>query len=81
MNALDAARIGLHSMEHFYGLFEALLKDRSVQPSPSTQLPGRAAPLRPGRAAVEPDPPAGSERWNALSSTSSSSSASSSTRR
>jgi imidazolonepropionase-like amidohydrolase len=34
MNALDAARIGLHSMEHFYGLFEALLKDRSVQDFP-----------------------------------------------
>jgi imidazolonepropionase-like amidohydrolase len=34
MNALDAARIGLHSMEHFYGLFEALLRERSVQSFP-----------------------------------------------
>jgi imidazolonepropionase-like amidohydrolase len=34
MNARDAARLGLHSMEHFYGLFEALLKDRAIQDFP-----------------------------------------------
>lgn len=35
MNALDAARLGLGSMTHFYGLFEALYKDRSIQPWPT----------------------------------------------
>lgn len=34
MNALDAARLGLTSMAHYYGLFEALLKDYTVQPWP-----------------------------------------------
>ncbi len=32
MNALDAARLGLTGMTHFYGLFEALLKDHQIQP-------------------------------------------------
>ena len=31
MNALDAARLGLGSLEHWYGLPEALLADRTVQ--------------------------------------------------
>jgi len=34
MNALDAARLGMHGMTHFYGLFEALYKDNSIQPFP-----------------------------------------------
>jgi imidazolonepropionase-like amidohydrolase len=34
MNARDAARLGLHSLEHYYGLFDALLADYSVQPYP-----------------------------------------------
>jgi hypothetical protein len=34
MNALDAARAGLQSVTHFYGLFESLLKDTVVQPWP-----------------------------------------------
>ncbi|MFW6159518.1 MAG: amidohydrolase family protein [Acidobacteriota bacterium] len=34
MNALEAARLGLTSMTHYYGLFEALLKDYTVQPWP-----------------------------------------------
>jgi hypothetical protein len=33
-NALDAARMGLGTMTHFYGLFEALYKDSDVQPWP-----------------------------------------------
>jgi imidazolonepropionase-like amidohydrolase len=32
MNALDAARLGMTSMTHFYGLFEPLLKDHQIQP-------------------------------------------------
>ncbi len=35
MNALTAARLGLGTVTHFYGHFEALLKDFEVQPWPS----------------------------------------------
>lgn len=35
MNALDAARLGMTGMTHFYGLFESLYKDRDVQSWPS----------------------------------------------
>lgn len=35
MNALDAARLGLGSLEHWYGLPEALFTDRSVQDFPA----------------------------------------------
>ncbi len=34
MNALDAARVGLDSMTHYYGLFEALYEGTSIQPYP-----------------------------------------------
>jgi imidazolonepropionase-like amidohydrolase len=34
MNALDAARLGLGTVTHFYGLFEALYKGRDIQPWP-----------------------------------------------
>ncbi len=34
MNALDAARLGLDSMTHYYGLFEAMYEGTSVQPYP-----------------------------------------------
>ncbi len=34
MNALDAARVGLDAMTHYYGLFEALYDDHDVQPWP-----------------------------------------------
>jgi imidazolonepropionase-like amidohydrolase len=34
MDALDAARLGLGTVTHFYGHFEALLKDHVVQPWP-----------------------------------------------
>ncbi|MEC7585045.1 MAG: amidohydrolase family protein [Planctomycetota bacterium] len=34
MNALDAARLGLDSVTHFYGHFEALLADHVIQPWP-----------------------------------------------
>lgn len=35
MNALEAARVGLHSMQHWYGLPEALFADRRVQDFPA----------------------------------------------
>lgn len=34
MNAIDAARVGLDTVTHFYGHFEALMKDYVVQPWP-----------------------------------------------
>ncbi len=34
MNAMDAARLGLGTVTHYYGHFEALLKDYVVQPWP-----------------------------------------------
>jgi imidazolonepropionase-like amidohydrolase len=34
MNAIDAARLGLGTITHFYGLFEALYRDADVQPWP-----------------------------------------------
>jgi imidazolonepropionase-like amidohydrolase len=38
MNALEAARLGLGTVTHFYGHFEALLKDYVVQPWPPNQI-------------------------------------------
>ncbi|MBE9472822.1 MAG: amidohydrolase family protein, partial [Chloroflexi bacterium] len=35
MNALDAARLGLGTVTHFYGLFEALYDSHSIQPWPA----------------------------------------------
>jgi len=35
MNALDAARLGLGTVTHFYGHFEALLRDYVIQPWPA----------------------------------------------
>ena len=35
MNAQDAARIGLGSLTHYYGLFESMYEDNDVQPWPS----------------------------------------------
>jgi imidazolonepropionase-like amidohydrolase len=38
MNALTAAKLGLQTVTHFYGHFEALLKDYSIQPWPVDQI-------------------------------------------
>ena len=35
MNGLDAARLGLGTLTHFYGLFEAMYEDHDVQPWPA----------------------------------------------
>ncbi|MGH7502841.1 MAG: amidohydrolase family protein [Longimicrobiales bacterium] len=35
MNAIDAARLGLGTVTHFYGLFEALYREHDVQPWPA----------------------------------------------
>ena len=34
MNAIDAARLGLGTVTHFYGIFEALYDDHDIQPWP-----------------------------------------------
>ncbi len=53
VNVLTTARWGLTTMEHWYGLPEALFDDRTVQDYPAgLQLQQRAGPLRPGRPAV-----------------------------
>jgi imidazolonepropionase-like amidohydrolase len=67
MNAAQAAELGMTSMTHFYGLFEALLKDRSIQDYPVDQNYGDeqhrfAQVARMWNQIHEP----GSERWNAL---------------
>src|SRR5262245_19988878 len=36
MNALQASRLGLGAVTHYYGLFESLLKTNSIQPYPVT---------------------------------------------
>jgi hypothetical protein len=64
MNVLDAARLGLRGMEHWYGLPEALFADRAVQDYPlgynynDEQHRFREA----GRLWKQAAPP-GSERW------------------
>jgi hypothetical protein len=67
INALDAARMGLGSMEHYYGLPEALFDDRTVQDFPydynynnEYDRFGQAGRL--WKQAAKP----GSERWNAV---------------
>ncbi len=67
MNALDAARLGLTTLEHWYGLPEALLADRTVQDFPydynyndEQHRFGQA-----GRLWKQAAPP-GSPKWNAI---------------
>jgi hypothetical protein len=67
MDVLDAARLGLGSMEHWYGLPEALFDDRTVQDYPADynyndeyHRFGQAGRL--WQQAAEP----GSERWDSV---------------
>ncbi|MBA6154664.1 amidohydrolase family protein [Gelidibacter maritimus] len=66
MNAVDAARLGLTSMTHFYGLFESMYENNDVQPWPIDINYGDEQ-HRFGQVArqwnlVKP----GGEKWNAL---------------
>jgi cytosine/adenosine deaminase-related metal-dependent hydrolase len=67
MNARDASRLGLGAMTHFYGLFESLLKDFTVQPYPAHHNYNDEQ-HRFGQVARLWDKihPRGSEPWNAL---------------
>jgi imidazolonepropionase-like amidohydrolase len=67
MNALDAARLGLGSLTHFYGLFEALYKNHDVQPWPA-DMNYSDEQLRFAHVARQWDliHPQGSQEWNDL---------------
>lgn len=67
MNALDAARLGLGTVTHYYGLFEALYKEHDVQPWP-VDMNYNNEQHRFGQVARQWDliHPPGSPQWNAL---------------
>ena len=67
MNALDAARLGLETMTHFYGLFESMYEDHDVQPWP-VDMNYNNEQHRFGQVARQWQLVAGrgSEKWNAL---------------
>lgn len=67
MNAIDAARLGLRGMTHYYGLFEALYKDHDVQPWPPDMNYSNEQ-HRFGQVARQWNliHPRGSKEWNAL---------------
>jgi hypothetical protein len=67
MNARDASRLGLGTLTHYYGLFEALLKDHVIQPFPVNQNYNDEQ-HRFGQVARLWDKihPRGSDQWNAL---------------
>ncbi len=67
MNALDAARLGLGSMTHFYGLFESMYRGHDIQPWP-IDMNYNDEQFRFGQVARQWNliHPPGSEGWNAL---------------
>ena len=67
MNAIDAARLGLGGMTHFYGLFESLYDGYDVQPWP-TDMNYLDEQHRFGQVARQWNliHPRGSEEWDAL---------------
>jgi len=67
MTARDASRLGLGTMTHYYGLFESLLKDSSIQNFPVDQNYNDEQ-HRFGQVARLYDKihPRGSDEWNAL---------------
>ena len=67
MNILQAARLGLDGMEHWYGLPEALFADRTVQDFPSdyNYLDEQHRFGQAGRLWRQAAPP-GSPKWNAV---------------
>lgn len=67
VNARDAARMGLGTLTHYYGLFESLYKDADVQPWP-VDMNYNNEQNRFGQVAQQWNliHPPGSEEWNAL---------------
>ena len=62
-NADEATRRGLDTVTHYYGHFESLLEDKTIQEYRSARLQQRAGPLRRHRPALEPDLRARLEKW------------------
>lgn len=67
MNAIDAARLGLGSVTHYYGLFEAMYNDHDVQPWPADMNYSNEQ-HRFGQVARQWNLiyPPGSDEWNAM---------------
>jgi imidazolonepropionase-like amidohydrolase len=67
MNAIDAARLGLGTITHFYGLFESLYDDNTIQPWP-VGYNNFDEQQRFGQVARQWNlvHPQGSDEWNAL---------------
>ena len=66
MNALDAARLGLTGMTHFYGLFESMYENHDIQPWP-VDMNYNDEQHRFGQVARQWDMVVpGGEKWNAL---------------
>lgn len=67
MNALDAVRLGLGTVTHFYGIFEALYEDHDVQPWPA-EMNYNDEQYRFGQVARQWNliHPQGTKEWNAL---------------
>ncbi len=67
MNAQDAARVGLDTLTHYYGLFESMYENHDVQPWP-TDMNYNNEQHRFGEVARQWDLVAGpgSDKWNAL---------------
>jgi len=67
MNALDAARLGLGTVTHYYGLFEAIYEDHDVQPWPADMNYANEQ-HRFGQVARQWNliHPQGSDEWNAM---------------
>ena len=67
MNAADAARLGLGTLTHFYGLFESLYKDHDIQPWPA-DMNAMDEQHRFGQVARQWNliHPRGSDEWKAL---------------
>jgi imidazolonepropionase-like amidohydrolase len=67
MNARDAVRLGLGTVTHYYGLFESLYKDTTIQPYPVTHNYNNEQD-RFGQVARNWDKiyPRGSKEWNDL---------------
>ena len=67
MNALDAARVGLDTVTHYYGLFEAMYENHDVQPWPA-DMNYNNEQHRFGQVARQWQLIAGrgSDRWNAV---------------
>jgi hypothetical protein len=67
MNALDSARLGLETLTHYYGLFEAMYENNDVQPWP-VDMNYNDEQFRFGQVARQWNLIAGrgSDKWNAL---------------